>query len=67
VLGHSVTPALWFDIAGAALLSAANPPLDAARLDIMPAPLWVEPRARAPSCDRSPRRSPDRVRAEWRI
>ena len=40
VLGHSVTPALWFDIAGAALLSAANPPLDAARLDIMPAPLW---------------------------
>ena len=40
VLGHSLTPALWFDIAGAALLSAANPPLDAARLDIMPAPLW---------------------------
>jgi MFS family permease len=33
-------PALWFDIAGAALLSAANPPLDAARLDIMPAGLW---------------------------
>ena len=40
VLGHSVTPALWFDIAGATLLAAANPPLDAARLDIMPAPLW---------------------------
>ena len=40
VLGHSVTPALWFDIAGAALLSAANPPLDAARLDIVPAALW---------------------------
>ena len=40
VLGHSVTPALWFDIAGAALLAAANPPLDAARLDIMPAALW---------------------------
>ena len=36
----SLTPALWFDIAGAALLSAANPPLDAARLDIMPAGLW---------------------------
>ena len=35
-----LTPALWFDIAGAALLSAANPPLDAARLDIMPAGLW---------------------------
>ena len=31
------TPALWFDMAGAALLSAANPPLDAARLDIVPA------------------------------
>ena len=35
-----LTPALWFDIAGASLLSAANPPLDAARLDIMPAGLW---------------------------
>ena len=31
---------MWFDVAGAALLSAANPPLDAARLDIMPAGLW---------------------------
>jgi MFS family permease len=40
VLGRNLTPALWFDIAGAALLSAANPPLDAARLDIMPAGLW---------------------------
>jgi MFS family permease len=36
----SLTPALWFDVAGAALISAANPPLDAARLDIMPAGLW---------------------------
>jgi len=36
----NLTPALWFDVAGAALLSAANPPLDAARLDIMPARLW---------------------------
>jgi MFS family permease len=35
-----LTPALWFDVAGAALLAAANPPLDAARLDIMPAGLW---------------------------
>jgi MFS family permease len=35
-----LTPALWFDVAGATLLSAANPPLDAARLDIMPAGLW---------------------------
>jgi len=35
-----LTPALWFDVGGAALISAANPPLDAARLDIMPAGLW---------------------------
>ncbi len=35
-----VTPAVWFDFLGAAFLSAANPPLDAARLDIMPAGLW---------------------------
>jgi hypothetical protein len=40
VLGSHLTPALWFDVAGASLLSAANPPLDAARLDIMPALLW---------------------------
>ena len=40
VLGTHLTPALWFDVGGAALLSAANPPLDAARLDIMPAGLW---------------------------
>ena len=40
VLGSHLTPALWFDVAGASLISAANPPLDAARLDIMPAGLW---------------------------
>ena len=40
LLGKSVTPAIWFDTAGAALLCAANPPLNAARLDIMPAGLW---------------------------
>jgi MFS family permease len=40
VLGSHLTPALWFDVAGAALLAAANPPLDAARLDIMPSGLW---------------------------
>ena len=34
------TPAAWFDVGGMALISAANPPLDAARLDIMPAGLW---------------------------
>jgi hypothetical protein len=32
--------AVWFDVGGAALISAANPPLDAARLDIMPSGLW---------------------------
>ena len=40
ILGRSITPALWFDVGGTALISAANPPLDAARLDIMPAGLW---------------------------
>ena len=40
IVGSHLFPALWFDMAGAALLSAANPPLDAARLDIMPAGLW---------------------------
>ena len=40
IVGSSLIPAVWFDIGGAALLMAANPPLDAARLDIMPAGLW---------------------------
>jgi MFS family permease len=40
LLGDHLTPAIWFDIGGAALIAAANPPLDAARLDIMPAGLW---------------------------
>ena len=40
LLGTSITPAVWFDTAGAALISAANPPLNAARLDIVPAGLW---------------------------
>ncbi len=39
-LGSHLTPALWFDVVGAALLAAANPPIQAARLDIMPAGLW---------------------------
>ncbi len=39
VIRH-VFPAVIFDVAGAGLLMAANPPLDAARLDIMPAGLW---------------------------
>ena len=37
--GH-LSSAVWFFVAGAAFISAANPPLDAARLDIMPAGLW---------------------------
>ncbi len=40
ILGSHLTPAVWFDVAGASLLAAANPPLDAARLDIMAAGLW---------------------------
>ena len=40
LLGTSLTPAIWFDIAGAMLISAANPPLDAGRLDIMVSGLW---------------------------
>jgi predicted MFS family arabinose efflux permease len=40
VLGSRLFPALWFDLGGTALISAANPPLDAARLDIVPAGLW---------------------------
>jgi MFS family permease len=40
LVSDKLTPALWFDVVGAALISAANPPLDAARLDIMPAGLW---------------------------
>jgi MFS family permease len=40
LVASKVTPAVWFDVAGAALLSAANPPLNAARLDIVPSGLW---------------------------
>jgi MFS family permease len=40
LLSSSLGSALWLDVAGAALLSAANPPLDAARLDIIPPRLW---------------------------
>jgi hypothetical protein len=40
LLGSHLTPAIWFDMGGAALICAANPPLDAARLDIMPSRLW---------------------------
>jgi MFS family permease len=40
LLSSHLTPAIWFFVAGAALVSAANPALDAARLDIMPPGLW---------------------------
>jgi MFS family permease len=40
LLGSGLTPALWFDVAGAAFISAANPPIQAARLDVVPAGLW---------------------------
>jgi sugar phosphate permease len=40
LVSTKLSSAIWFDVGGAALLSAANPPLDAARLDIMPAGLW---------------------------
>jgi MFS family permease len=39
-LSSHLSSALWFLVGGATLISAANPPLDAARLDIMPALLW---------------------------
>jgi MFS family permease len=37
---RSVMTALPYVVLAAAALSAQNPPLDAARLDVMPAPLW---------------------------
>ncbi len=40
LLSDRLSGAVWFYVAGAALISAANPPLDAARLDIMPSGLW---------------------------
>jgi MFS family permease len=39
-LGGHLTPAVWFDVFGAALIFAANPPIQAARLDVVPAGLW---------------------------
>jgi MFS family permease len=39
-LEKTVGSALWFVIFGAAFLAAANPPIQAARLDIMPSGLW---------------------------
>lgn len=40
VLGSRVTPAVWFDMGATALIAGANPPLNAARLDVIPAGLW---------------------------
>ena len=40
LLSSHLSSAIWFYVGGTALISAANPPLDAARLDIMPSGLW---------------------------
>lgn len=40
ILATRLSAAVLFDVLGAGLLSAANPGLDSARLDIMPALLW---------------------------
>jgi MFS family permease len=40
LLSSHLGSAIWFYVGGAALISAANPPLDAARLDVMPSGLW---------------------------
>jgi len=40
LLKSGLTPALWFVIGGATLIFAANPPVQAARLDVVPAGLW---------------------------
>jgi MFS family permease len=40
LLGSHLTPALWFDVGGSTLISAANPPIQAARLDVVPSGLW---------------------------
>jgi MFS family permease len=40
LLSSSLTSALWFDGAGVVLIAAANPPVQAARLDIIPSALW---------------------------
>ena len=39
-ISSRLSTALWFEVGGAALISAANPPLQAARLDVVPAGLW---------------------------
>ena len=40
LLSNHLGTAIWFDVAGAAFISAANPSLGAAPLDIMPSGLW---------------------------
>ncbi len=40
IIASSLGAAIWFDVGGAALLAAANPPLNAAALDIIPSLLW---------------------------
>jgi MFS family permease len=40
IVGTRLGTAVWFTIGGAALIEAANPPIQAARLDVMPSGLW---------------------------
>jgi MFS family permease len=40
LLAGSLSSAIWLVMIGSALIFAANPPLDSARLDIMPPGLW---------------------------
>ncbi len=39
-VGRSLGTAQWFEVGGATLISAANAPIQAARLDVVPAGLW---------------------------
>jgi MFS family permease len=39
-VANNLANAVWFAVAGSAFISAANPPLQAARLDVVPAGLW---------------------------
>jgi len=49
LITHSAVSALPYVVLAAAALTAQNPPIDAARLDIMPPQMWGRARASAPS------------------
>jgi MFS family permease len=40
IVGSRLSTAVWFTIGGAGLIEAANPAIQAARLDVMPSGLW---------------------------